>query len=216
LLHNGSKQSDTQQEKVCQICPEGYYLSTPNRKFNSNSTAAAIKGLTCGEVLENARNGTYDAGLFCPLIQHEAAAICNCTETPKGSNGQLQPTTAVPTASPTTSAQPSSSPTVEELYVPPNPVPDNRARSYFNYDLKDTRFGPNAWTKIDMSGTYLREFGEDGYGVWENHLRYHVSDPTANRCGQPGKQSPVDLIKGTGEGAKCTAAHQIRMRVSQH
>lgn len=210
------KETKTQNESFCRICPEGFELSTPDAKFDMATSASAIKGLTCAEVLENAQNGKYDIGLFCPLVQSEAAGTCVCRDTSKAVTGQpTTRSTLVPTASPTT-AQPSSTPTIEDLYVPPNPVPDNPARSYFNYDLNDNRFGPNAWSNIDMNGTYFKEFGEDGFGVWQGHLREHVADPTTNRCAQSGKQTPVDAIKTTGPEAECTAAHQIRPRVSYY
>lgn len=111
------------------------------------------------------------------------------------------------------SEAPSNAPTIEALIVDPNPVPSRRARSYFNYDIKDGRYGPNRWRNINMDGTYYQEFGAKGFGTWKGHLRYHVSNPQSNRCGSNGKQSPIDLKRTKGSPGRCLATHQIRTRV---
>jgi len=45
-------------------------------------------------------------------------------------------------------------------------------------------------------------------------MREHVANTTLNRCDVVGKQSPIDLQQTEGEDGECTAAHQIRTRVS--
>lgn len=107
---------------------------------------------------------------------------------------------------------PSLKPTIYNEYVPPNPIPDNPPNSYFNYDIADTRYGPNAWDRIDMTSTYWEEFGDNGFGTWNQHLSESIPNPTKNRCGQPGRQSPVHLRSPIA--IECTASHQIRYRVS--
>jgi hypothetical protein len=199
------------EENYCRLCPVGFEFETPDAIIDLPTSSSAVKGLTCSEVLEKAQAGEYNTGLYCALVQTETTAVCPCKKTPPKPG---KPTSSpAPTPSPTTSTQPSAHPTMAEFYVAPNPVPENPPKWYFNYNLTDNRYGPDGWRRINMGGSYFEEFGENGFGTWDNHLIDHVSDPTTNRCDDVGKQSPVDLIKTTGSGAECTAAHQIRTRV---
>lgn len=201
-----SNSTETQNASLCQLCPDGFGLSTPSNKFDLPTSASSVKGMTCAQVWKNAESGEYDNSLRCALVKSEASSVCECNE-------ELKSIEIEHTSGPV-SALPTASPTMAPLYVPPNPVPQNRAQSYFNYDLADNRFGPNSWPRIDMTGTYFREFGENGFGTWDGHLQFHVADSTLNRCGHEGKQSPVNLIRTTWGESKCTASHQIRTRVS--
>lgn len=198
------------EENFCRLCPVGFEFETPDAIIDLPTSSSAVKGMKCSEVFEKAQAGEYNTGLYCALVQTEVTAVCPCKKTPPKPG---KPTTSpAPTPSPTTS-QPSAHPTMAEFYVPPNPVPENPPKWYFNYNITDKRYGPDGWRKINMGGSYFEEFGENGFGTWDNHLIDHVSDPTTNRCDDAGKQSPVDVIKTTGAGAECTAAHQIRTRV---
>lgn len=206
-----SSETKPRDPNSCHLCPEGFALSTPFATFDSKTSPSSVRGLTCGQVWEKAESGEYNSSLFCALIKAETSTACECNKVLE--SVEVGSPVAGPTASPV-SAFPTASPTIESLYVPPNPVPQNRARSYFNYDSTDTQFGPNNWSRIDMTGTYFREFGQDGFGTWSGHLQHHVADSTLNRCGHRGKQSPVNLIETTWGESDCTAAHQIRTRVS--
>jgi len=61
-----------------------------------------------------------------------------------------------------------------------------------------------------MEGTYMEEFGSDGFGTWKEHLQDHVAESTLIRCGVTGKQSPINLHQTIGPESECTATHQIR------
>ena len=105
---------------------------------------------------------------------------------------------------------PSSAPTVEEIVVEPNPVPANPRGSYFNYDPTDSRYGPNAWTRVDTSDNYLREFGSNGWGTFRGHFE---RNPRTNSCGRTGRMSPQDLRQTeNNDEAICDASHQIRTK----
>lgn len=91
-------------------------------------------------------------------------------------------------------------------YVDPNPVPRNPGKGYFNYDARDKIYGPDNWENIDTSDHFLKEFGSNGFDVWEGHLKY---DPTENRCGLRARtQSPKNLFSTT----ECIAWHEIRTK----
>lgn len=122
--------------------------------------------------------------------------------------------TPAPTAAPTAAltSSPVDRPTTEEDHVPPNPVPRDPRKGYFNYDLRDNRYGPNKWRNVDTSDHFLKELGTaDGFGAWAGHL--HKYDPVQNRCGwQPRTQSPKNVY-GTTE---CRAWHEIRTRCGNY
>jgi len=127
------------------------------------------------------------------------------------SSPTLSPTVNNATAAPTTAAPSTAAPTPETLFVPPNPVPDNPDRTYFNYDLSDSDYGPDKWDDVDTSrNNDLLEFGNDGFGPFEGHWD---RDPATNRCGRDGSMSPVDLVQTDGPESECDAPHEIRTRV---
>jgi len=129
----------------------------------------------------------------------------------------LFPTTPMPTSSPTqmptlspTTQMPTSAPTqMPTLFVEPNPVPDNPPRGYFNYDINDNDYGPNAWDNVDTSESFLKEFDRDGFGAWKGHLA--ALDPTKNRCSADDR-SPRNLSGALATEA-CQSGHEIRTKV---
>jgi len=121
----------------------------------------------------------------------------------------LSPTTQMPTVPPTTQ-MPTSSPTqMPTLFVDPNPVPDNPPRGYFNYDINDNDYGPNAWDNVDTSESFLKEFDRNGFGAWKGHLA--AKDPTKNRCSDDDR-SPRNL-SGALANEACQSGHEIRTKV---
>jgi len=135
------------------------------------------------------------------------------------------------------SIRPSSSPSVAPTMAPssspidefaPNPAPSNPPNTYLNYD-PNSQYGPgdpqtvyhnatmnevqyfnNGWENVvSPDDGYWNEFGDDGFGPWQGVLSRH--DPSRNRCGNVGKQSPIDV---RDSGAECVEHHQIRSRVS--
>lgn len=100
-----------------------------------------------------------------------------------------------------------------DLFVEPNPVPSSPEGLYFNYNLTDSDYGPEAWGDLDTRDSPMKEFtNRSGWGTWKGHLAER--DPTKNRCEYREKQSPLDLYQTQGvQEAKCDAPHQIRSRV---
>jgi hypothetical protein len=93
------------------------------------------------------------------------------------------------------------------VYVPVNPVPANPEQGYFNYDTNDLNYGPDAWERVDTSSHWIREFGQNGFGIWEG---FFPRDLTRNKCGgRIRKQSPKNLTPN----AECEAHHEIRTEV---
>jgi hypothetical protein len=144
----------------------------------------------------------------------EESSVLAVSSSYPSSSPSTYPSTA-PASSPT--ENPTVSPT--KFWVEPNPVPRNPPQGYFNYDINDDNYGPNVWNRVDTSNHYMREFGPDGFGAWENSLQV---DPTVNRCTTSGtRQSPKDLVQedgivipGDGNDGICDAQHEIRTRVS--
>ena len=123
-------------------------------------------------------------------------------------NPTSQPSTT-PTDAPTSNPTPAPTATPTMEYIPVNPVPQNPPRGYFNYNIRDNKYGPNAWHRVDTSQHWLREFGPNGWGPW----RGHISDenPTINICNGPDRKQSPKHLKTTME---CDAHHEIRTAVS--
>lgn len=152
-----------------------------------------------------------------PLAQQQQGEIASSSPAVVASlHPSTGPTTTGPTIHPSRSPTllPSPSPTAKDFL--PNPIPDDPPPFYFNYDLNDEQYGPNAWTRVDMTNTYWSEFGNEGFGPWKRHLTRSIPDITKNRCGEPAKQSPVHLspLVTKDHIIPCSASHQIRHRVS--
>ena len=139
-------------------------------------------------------------------------------------NSTPEDPTNTPTSSPTSSPSsipsdlpsnvpsetPTSRPTPDP--IPVNPVPLNPPPGYFNYD-DNTPYGPSNWHLVDTSGTWLREFGKDGWGAWKgirrNNKNTKDEDLTQNLCNaNVRKQSPKDMV----EIVNCSATHEIRTK----
>lgn len=144
--------------------------------------------------------------------------------THKATNSPSVTPSSSPSAAP--SVTPTSSPTLDEF--PPNPSPSNAPNFYFNYDpssdygpgdpqvvyhnasMNKVQYFSNGWASVVIPDDgYWNEFGPNGTGPWQGVLTRH--DPIQNRCGNVGKQSPID-VRPTG--AECVEHHQIRSRVS--
>ena len=175
-----------------------------NNNNNSNSNNIAVTTPT---------NVPGPTPTFAPSASHPTPKpTSNPTRvpTPKPTEGPTKDPTKSPTVSPTSSptnpptASPTPRPTV--AYIPPNPVPPNPPRGYFNYD-PTSEYGPHRWHLVDTSEHPLREFSDDGWGVWEKH----ISGLTWNMCDRPDrKQSPKNMI----QTIQCDAHHEIRTWVS--
>jgi hypothetical protein len=95
---------------------------------------------------------------------------------------------------------------------PQNPEPRNPPSSYFNYD-PDSNYGPHRWNNVNTRNSWLKEFGNDGYGPWNGFLAKD-DDVTGNKCGGPKRmQSPKNLSNTRGDGSECEAVHEIRTTV---
>lgn len=95
--------------------------------------------------------------------------------------------------------------------VPRNPVPKNPDASYFNYDVDDLVYGPEAWSDVDSSDSFLKEFTDDGFGPYIGFFDHN--NPLRNRCGQRGRQSPIDLFNNPPGRDNCVANHIMHTRV---
>ncbi|KAG7336523.1 Eukaryotic-type carbonic anhydrase [Nitzschia inconspicua] len=93
----------------------------------------------------------------------------------------------------------------DDFYVEPFSVPRNKPKGYFNYDINDGAYGPNAWGRVDTSDSFMKEFGPDGWGPFRG---YASSTVNRNRCsGRPAHlQSPKNLEANT----PCEGHHEIR------
>ena len=136
----------------------------------------------------------------------------------------LSPTTSSPTWSPTDSPEtlstfvPSESATSTttiasaltedneaSMTFVPNPVPPNPPPWYFNYDINDNEYGPNAWGNVDVSNHFLKEFTAEGWGPLQGHLEAKM--PLLNRCGgRERRQSPKNVF----DQDICESHHEIR------
>jgi hypothetical protein len=151
------------------------------------------------------------------------------TASPSTGSPSMKPTESPsrkPTRPPTDS--PSASPTLAQ--VPPNDVPLNPDRSYFNYDNTPGELhGPgyigftqvnkkmvlgykeNAWASVDSpADSYWNEFDVNGFGAWDGVLENRR--PNRNMCGRVGLQSPIDVREN--DLGKCDESHEVRSLVS--
>jgi len=104
-----------------------------------------------------------------------------------------------------TPAFPPSPPTTSKGKYPVHPVPRNPPPGYFNYDMNDMNYGPNAWHKIPATQT-------DAYKYWKDLEKYMPADMAKNTCNSKGdfndnRASPVNL-RNTDDN--CKEYHQLR------
>lgn len=70
---------------------------------------------------------------------------------------------------------------------------------YFNWNMADPDFGPQAWGDVEVGHNDFSRYEESGLRV------------STNECGRGGRQSPIELWR---TNAACDEFHQIRARVS--
>ena len=77
-------------------------------------------------------------------------------------------------------------------------VDRNQPLGYYNWNMADPDFGPNAWGNVDASSNDFSRYEPSGLDV------------STNECGTGNNQSPIDLSHTTEQ---CIEFHQIRVRV---
>eukprot|EP00957_Ditylum_brightwellii_P212205 15367074-Ditylum_brightwellii.AAC.1 len=121
-------------------------------------------------------------------------------------SGRTPGPTPAPTPSPPTPNPPS------DGNYPVHPVPNNPPPGYFNYDMNDMKYGPNAWHKIPASQT-------DAYKYWKDLENYMPANLKENTCNSQvsfndNRASPVNL-RNTDDN--CKEYHQLRPnRMTDH
>ena len=104
-----------------------------------------------------------------------------------------------------TSSTPSTVPSRATPYVPPRdpdfetlPLVDRKQpKGYYNWNVMDKDFGPNAWGEVDISSSDYMQFLRHGLNV------------TTNECAKYGNQTPIDFLR---TNVPCSEFHQIRAR----
>ena len=101
------------------------------------------------------------------------------------------------------SSTPSAVPSRATLYVPPRDpesemlplVARKQPKGYYNWNVMDKDFGPEAWGDVDVSSSDYIQFLNQGLHV------------TTNECGKYGNQTPIDFFR---TNVPCSEFHQIR------
>jgi hypothetical protein len=198
-----------------------FYLSAESKKSNDkNSSSSSSSSSIASNNLQDGSNSNSDespslTGVTAATDAPTPITLIPTTMAPSFSSPTESPSvtpsalasdvpsmvpTGFPSGGPT--ATPSSSPSISGY--PVNPVPDNPPRGYFNYDPDDGQYGPRKWGSVDTSDSYMREFGNNGWGAWVGHFS---DDPADNQCGSnERRQSPKDLYSTF----PCDATHEIR------
>jgi hypothetical protein len=101
------------------------------------------------------------------------------------------------------SSAPSTMPT--SVFVKPNSVPNNPKEGYFNYDRMDSRYGPDAWGKVDTSDNFMKEFGPNGWGPFRG---MEGEDIVKNRCSS--RSDNLQSPRNVSPTVPCEALHEIR------
>ena len=94
---------------------------------------------------------------------------------------------------------------VRDFTIAASKVPEDPDRGYFNFDVNDRNYGPNAWGEVNARST-------DEYDYWKEYDKYLDPDLTKNYCGSNGnkkRSSPIDLNEDVVNEV-CHEYHEIR------
>lgn len=123
---------------------------------------------------------------------------------------------ARPTNAPPTNAPPTNKPFIPQIMsstqngdirdptILASEVPRNPDRGYFNFDINDNNYGPDAWDDVHARST-------DEYEYWKEYKEYLNPDLTDNYCRPKNNKraSPIDLNEKVINDV-CLEYHEIR------